>query len=331
LKAEEGYLLAGGVMTTQIVRFDWAMKTILRDKANFEILEGFLSALLEEDVEILEILESEANQENSRDKYNRVDLMVKGIDDIRYIIEIQTEYEYDYLERLLYGTSKTIVENLKLGEPYRNIKKVISISILFFNLGKGDDYLYKGTTEFIGMTTHEKLNISQKEMLDEMKFKFTRKSIFPEYYLVQTQRFSDKINKDIDEWIYAFKNNKVEQYFKSKNINALRDKLNILNMTEKEKKQHDKYLENLAVENDMLSSAYRNGALEERKKAQKEIDEAKKEKEKALQREKEALQREKEVKKEKEIMIINMLKSGLSIEQVAEISGVSIQEINKFI
>ena len=50
-------------MSTKLIRFDWAMKRLLRDKANFDILEGFLCALFEDDnVKIISILESESNQ-----------------------------------------------------------------------------------------------------------------------------------------------------------------------------------------------------------------------------------------------------------------------------
>ena len=34
----------------KLVRFDWAIRYILRDKSNFDILEGFLTALLNEDI-----------------------------------------------------------------------------------------------------------------------------------------------------------------------------------------------------------------------------------------------------------------------------------------
>lgn len=40
----------------QLIRFDWAMKRLLRNKANFDILEGFLSELLKEDIKIKQIL-----------------------------------------------------------------------------------------------------------------------------------------------------------------------------------------------------------------------------------------------------------------------------------
>ena len=38
------------------VRFDWAIKRLLRQKANFDVLEGFLTVFLGEKVTILEIL-----------------------------------------------------------------------------------------------------------------------------------------------------------------------------------------------------------------------------------------------------------------------------------
>lgn len=59
------------------VRFDWAMKRMLRDKANFAVLEGLLTVLLEEPIHILEILESEGNQQSEDDKFNRVDIKAK--------------------------------------------------------------------------------------------------------------------------------------------------------------------------------------------------------------------------------------------------------------
>jgi len=46
----------------RLISFDWAMKKLLRSKANFEILEGFLSELLKDNIHILEILESESNK-----------------------------------------------------------------------------------------------------------------------------------------------------------------------------------------------------------------------------------------------------------------------------
>jgi len=55
-------------MAKNLVRFDWAMKRLLRNKANFGVLEGFLSELLREDIQIDQILESEGNQDEENAK-----------------------------------------------------------------------------------------------------------------------------------------------------------------------------------------------------------------------------------------------------------------------
>ena len=101
----------------RVIRFDWAIKTILRNKANFDVFEGFLTALLNEDIKVVQLIESESNQETDRQKFNRVDIMVLDSNGQNLIIEIQNESEGDYLERLLFGTSKVIVENAVIGEP----------------------------------------------------------------------------------------------------------------------------------------------------------------------------------------------------------------------
>ena len=52
----------------QIIRFDWAMKRLLRNKANFGVLEGLLTTLPGEKIVIQKLLESESNQEDKFDK-----------------------------------------------------------------------------------------------------------------------------------------------------------------------------------------------------------------------------------------------------------------------
>ena len=124
-------------MSKKLIRFDWAIKRLLRNKANFVVLEGFLSELLFDNIKIEKILESESNQETEEDKYNRVDILTQNSKNELIIIEIQSSYEIDYFHRMAYGVSKSISENLKLGQQYSEIKKVISINIVYFDLGQG--------------------------------------------------------------------------------------------------------------------------------------------------------------------------------------------------
>jgi hypothetical protein len=229
----------------KVVRFDWAMKHLLRNKANYDIVEGFLCALLEDNnLKVIEILESESNKEDEDDKFNRVDVLVKDSQDRKIIIEIQNSREADYLYRILYGVSKSISQSIEAGQPYKNISKVISVNILYFDLGIGEDYLYHGTTEFVGLTTNERISKDNEKLkkLIPQGAKYNPVEIFPEYYLIQVEKYQNIVSRAIDEWIYWFKNEQVKEDSKSKNIEKVKDKLSVLKMTKAEREAYEKYL-----------------------------------------------------------------------------------------
>ena len=75
--------------TDRYIRFDWAVKRLLRNKANFGVLEGFLTVLLNEPIRIVEILESEGNQQRENEKFNRVDIKARNSKDEIIIVEVQ--------------------------------------------------------------------------------------------------------------------------------------------------------------------------------------------------------------------------------------------------
>ena len=131
--------------TGKYIRFDWAMKRLLRDKANFGVLEGLLTTLLNEKITINRLLESESNQEDEFDKQNRVDLLAENDRGELFIIEVQNNTEYAYFQRMLFGTSKLVTEYINRGQGYNNIRKIYSVNIVYFNLGNGTDVVYHGT------------------------------------------------------------------------------------------------------------------------------------------------------------------------------------------
>ena len=119
------------------IRFDWAMKCLLRDKANFSVLEGLLTTLLNEKITIRKLLESESNQESEFDKYNRVDILAEDSKGTLILFEIQNNNEYAYFQRMLFGVSKLVTEYINRGEGYENIRKIYSVNIVYFALGSG--------------------------------------------------------------------------------------------------------------------------------------------------------------------------------------------------
>lgn len=154
-------------MKENFIRFDWAMKRLLRDKSNYVVLEGFLSTLLEEDLHICRFLESESNQTDETDKFNRADILVEDSKGRLLIIEVQNNRELDYFHRMLYGVSKTISEYINLGDDYDKVRKLYSINIVYFDLGQGKDYVYHGKTIFRGLHDPNdvlKLSVRQQEL-----------------------------------------------------------------------------------------------------------------------------------------------------------------------
>ncbi|MBF0627313.1 MAG: PD-(D/E)XK nuclease family transposase [Magnetococcales bacterium] len=243
-----------------LITFDWALKRLLRSKANFEVLEGFLSELLMTDVQIIELLESESNKENRLDKYNRVDLKVKNGQGELILIELQYEREFDYLQRVVYGVARTITEHLNESDAYADIPKVISISILYFDLGQGNDYIYHGTTSFMGLHTHDELmlNEGQKDLFRRQSIQ----EIFPEFYLIKVNRFNDVARDTLDEWIYFFKNGEIREEFTARGLAKAKVLLNILQLPEAERQAYERYKDDLHFQASMVLSTYGAGKLE---------------------------------------------------------------------
>lgn len=231
-------------MAKSLVRFDWAMKRLLRDKANFVVLEGFLSVLLDESVKIRQILSSQSNKEEDDDKYNDVDILVENTKGELVIIEVQNTKEYDYFHRILFGTAKATVQYIKEGRPYSEVKKVISVTIAYFDLGQGQDYVYHGTNTFRGIHKGDVLSLSdkQKELYNKQKVS----DIYPEYWIIKAGIFDeDKVNDKLDEWIYFLKTGEVREDFTAPGLPEAKEKLDKLKLSPEERKEYDAFVERL--------------------------------------------------------------------------------------
>jgi predicted transposase/invertase (TIGR01784 family) len=219
----------------KLISFDWAIKKILRSKANFEILEGFLSELIapDKDIKIVEILESESNKETAEDKCNRVDILVKIDAGDIVLIEIQFNTEIDFLQRMLYGTSKVITEYVSNGNRYAKIKKVYSVNVLYFDLGQGEDYIYKGITDFVGIHNQVPLQLTARQKV--LYHRELVRDIYPEYYIIKVNNFDDLAKNTLDEWIYFFKNEEIKSEFKAKGLIKAKQALDVLKLSKEER------------------------------------------------------------------------------------------------
>jgi predicted transposase/invertase (TIGR01784 family) len=250
------------MVNEKYVRFDWAVKRMLRDKVNFGVLEGLITVLLGETITIVEILESEGNQDAIDDKFNRVDIKAKDSRGDIIIVEVQLTTQLYYLERILYGVAKAITEHISLGQRYNEVKKVYSVNILYFDLGKGSDYLYHGSTNFVGVHTGDQLKINVKEN-NVIKMKVPEE-VFPEYYIIRVNEFNDVATTPIEEWLDYLKNGRIKDNTTTPGLAEAREKLLYMQMSRSEQVAYERHLLALEDQKNTFGAARMEGLAEGR-------------------------------------------------------------------
>ena len=295
-------------MKENYIRFDWAMKRLLRNKANFDVLEGLLTTLLGEKITIQRLLESESNQEDEFDKYNRVDMLAEDSKGNLLLIEVQNNNEYAYFQRMLFGTSKLVTEYINRGEGYEKVCKVYSINIVYFALGHGKDNVYHGKTEFRGIHYNDLLELSP---FQRQTFKVDAVSqLYPEYYILKVNGFDQVAKSPLEEWIHYLNTGKIPETYHAPGLDAARERLKIDRMSKDEKNAYYRHMDNLNLLKSNIKTEREEGKLE------------------GLQ---EGLQKGRaEGGREKALSIARKLKTaGMDETQIAEITGLKEEEIRE--
>ena len=278
------------------IRFDWAMKRLLRNKANYAVLEGLLTTLLEEKVTIQKLLESESNQEDEFDKYNRVDMLAENSKGELVLIEIQNNNEYAYFQRMLFGASKLVTEYINRGQGYDKVRKVYSINIVYFSLGHGKDFVYHGKTEFVGIHEGDVLELSP---FQKQTFKVDKVSqLYPEYYILKVNDFNRVAKTPLEEWIYYLNTGNVPENATAPGLNAVKERLKLDRMSREELNAYYKHLDNIVILRDNIETERAEGRAEGRAETQTAIAR-------------------------------NLKSLGMSNEQIAAATGLAEKEINK--
>ncbi len=300
-----------------MIHFDWAMKRLLRDKSNYVVLEGFLSTLLEEDIRICKFLESESNQADALDKFNRADILVEDTKGELLIIEVQNNRELDYFHRMLYGVSKTVSEYIGLGDAYSKIRKVYSINIVYFDLGQGKDYVYHGKTFFRGLHDPEDilhLSVRQQEL-------FVGKEagdLFPEYYVLRVNEFDRMASTPLDEWIQFLKTGEIDKGATAKGLPEARERLRVDALSTEEKQAYYREMEALRYQKSVIETGRIEGKEEGRAEGREEG------------RMEGRLEGKMEGKLEEQLRIArNMKSAGIAADAIAAVTGLPMDEVEK--
>ena len=295
-------------MSQTHIRFDWAIKKLLRNKANYVVLEGFLSELLGKQIKIQSILKSEGNQQTEDDKLNRVDIVAENDQGELILIEVQNSTEQDYFHRMLYGTAKLITDFLEKGEPYGKVKKVYSVNVVYFSLGQGDDYIYQGKLDFHGLHLEDSLGLSinQKKLFNIQEVY----EIFPEYYVIKVNNFNDVAKDTLDQWIYFFKKSQIKEEFTAQGLMEAKENLLVDSLSEEERANYLRFMENRRYEISIIEGSRSEGRLEGLEEGrEKGIKEG--------------------MEKQKINIARNLKQKGTDFETIAEVTGLTREEIEE--
>ena len=282
------------------IRFDWAIKRLLRQKANFGVLEGFLTVFLNEKVEIVEILESEGNQEAADDKFNRVDIKAKNSKGEIIIVEVLYISILYYYEHLIHGVNKTILERIKTQLAQQEIKNVYSIYLFYLDFGIGTDYLYHGQNQFTGVHTKDQLVVTAREK--NVIVPQNPSEIFPEYLLARMKEFNQVAISPLEEWMEYLKNGIIKENTSAPGLREAREKLQYYSMSDAERYAYDEHINAVMIQNDVLGGAREEGFMEGEKSG---------------------------MNKERIKNATGMKAAGIPIGTIASITGLSEEEILK--
>jgi len=300
-------------MKRELISFDWAMKGILRKKSNFDILSGFFSELLGRTVEVQDLLESESNTDRAGGKINRLDLRAKIDGGEIVVFELQFDTQSDFFHRLMWGTGNAVVEQIGIGDDFEKIQKVYSVAVVYFELGKGNDYVYHGSTDFKGVHIHDTLLLSKNEMKylsQPIDGEPRAGALFPEYYIIYPKRFDGQIRSTFDEWVSVFKTSKVESHYTAAGIQKAGVELDVRNMSDEEYVDYKAYIKAERVRSNEISTAIWRGEQEGLKKGKAEG--------KAEGRQEAFI----EIAK-------NMKAKGKSVDEIADMTGLSTDDIGR--
>lgn len=207
-------------------RNDYAFKELMSVE-NVRI--GFLSAILKlnpDDIKETHILNTDLKKMFPDDKLGILDVRLSLNDDTEIDIEVQISEVKVWAERSLFYLAKMYTEQIHPGEKYDVLKKCVSISILDFDL-------FKGETEF-----YSRFHIRE----DYRNFLFTDKM---EFHVIELPKLPEKL-KDSDDillWAKFINAEKKEEFDMLSNrneyIDSAYDHLKIISQDEKKRAEYE--------------------------------------------------------------------------------------------
>ncbi len=292
------------------LKIDFAFKELMN---NENVRNSFISAVLKislNNIKSTQILNSYLRQEQKSDKLGILDVRLKLNDDTEIDIEMQVVPFKYWQDRTLFYSSKMYVESIEAGEKYETLKKVISISILNFDLLEEKEFYN---------SFHIRNDKTYTIYTDKM-----------EWHIIELTKLPDNIETSDDLlllWATFIEYSENEEVIKmlatkNKNIETAYQELQKISFDKEKREEYEQRQKALYDYNSLMSQA-RNEGLKQgfEQGIEKGI-------EKGIQKGMEQGV-EKGIEKSKIEIAKNLLTLGLSIEQISQGTGLTIEQINK--
>ena len=131
----------------------------------------------------------------------------------------------------------------------------------------------------------------------------TPAGLYPEYYLLKINNFNDIAKDGLDEWIYFLKNESIRSEFSARGLAEANEQLDILKLNDQQRRDYEYWQMELHQRASMVKSHYGRGHREGHEKGREEAAE----------------------------IVRNLLKNGVPVEQLSQITGLSVEKIRSFI
>ena len=313
-------------MKNNLIRFDWAMKRLLRDKSNYMVLEGFLSTLLKEDLHIVRFLESESNQTDADDKFNRADMLVENSKGKLFIFVLQNYRELHYYHKMLFGASNLISEYANSDINGKKVYKICVINIVYFSMHKSEDYVYHGELVFRGLhNLNDILRLSDRQQ--ELFIGKDSKVFLPEYYVLRVKDFDNVARTPLDEWIKYLNTGEIDDEATAKGLPEARERLRIDALSDVEKQACYRYMEALRYQRSVIKTGWDDGYVEGFKEGYEEVIRKGLAEGEAKGRAEAQAESAKEMERKMKDMAKKMKDAGMSTETIAHFTQLAPEEI----
>ena len=282
-------------MEKPLISFDFAIKYLLKNKGDYDIIEGFISALFASQgyppIKINALLDTESNKEGLEMKKSIADLVVEDGEGNKYIVEIERAYTPNFMHKACFNSSRLVVDGIYGNQDYTTIKKIFHISLLYFSTKEMQKPVYHGKTIVHEVDTKHPVDVS---IANEGLIIFNTPNVFPEYFFISVPMFDDVINSEIDEWLYVMKHSEIKQGFKSPYMAKVAERLSVIKMSSEERNEYIYYQKQSVHSQDILNAARAEGEAKGIKKT-----------------------------------ALNMLKQELDNKLISSVTGLSLEEILK--